>query len=109
LSEKERKVIAIWGSNNWNDMIFAIGCRINHACIPNLQTAWNERTGKQTWTTLREVGRGEEFTGTYIYDIVSHGTGYRREELNRYWGFDCKCEACEGGLDVIEGRIEGKE
>lgn len=106
LSDEHRKVIAVWGANNWNDMVFEVGCRINHACAPNLETSWNERSGKQVWVAMRDIEGGEELTGTYVYDIVSHGTSYRREELKRHWGFECGCEACDGNLDVLEGKIE---
>lgn len=109
VSDERRKVIAVWGANNWNDMVFEVGCRINHACAPNLETSWNERSGKQVWVAMRDIEVGEELTGTYVYDIVSHGTTYRREELKKYWGFECGCEACEGNLDVLEGKIERKK
>lgn len=109
LSCKGREVVAIWGANNWNDMVFQIGCRINHACIPNLETSWNERTQRQMWTTLREIEAGEELTGTYIYDIEIHSTSYRREELSKYWGFLCTCTACEADQNVIEGKVEQRD
>ncbi|TLD29834.1 hypothetical protein E2P81_ATG06128 [Venturia nashicola] len=109
LSDELKRVIAVWGANNWNDMVFETGCRINHACAPNLETSWNERTGKQVWVAMRDIEVGEELAGTYIYDIVSHGTAYRKKELKRYWGFECECEACEGDLDVLEGKIERKK
>lgn len=109
LSDKHKKVMAIWGANNWNDMVFEVGCRINHACAPSLETSWNERSGKQVWFAMRDIEAGEELTGTYVYDIVSHGATYRKKELKRYWGFKCECEACEGDLDVLEGKIEKRK
>ncbi|KAE9966288.1 hypothetical protein EG328_009024 [Venturia inaequalis] len=109
MSDEHKKVIAVWGSNNWNDMVFKMGCRINHACAPNLETSWNERSGKQVWVAMRDIEEGEELTGTYVYDIERHGTAYRRDELKRYWGFECSCEACEGNQDVLEGKIEKRK
>lgn len=108
LSEKHKKVVAIWGSNNWNEMVFEIGCRINHACAPNLETSWNVRLGQQIWTAMRDIRKGEELTGTYLYDIESHDTEYRRSELKKHWGFECECDACENGKDVLEGMIVEK-
>lgn len=105
LSDRHKKVVAIWGANNWNDMIFEVGCRINHACAPNLETSWNERSGRQVWIAMKDIEEGDELTGTYVYDIVSHGTAYRKDELKRYWGFECECEACKGNLEVLEGRV----
>ncbi|QDS77097.1 hypothetical protein FKW77_000597 [Venturia effusa] len=80
LSDEHKQVIAAWGANNWNDMVFETGCRINHACVPNLATSWNERSGKQEWVARRDIEVGEELTGTYIYDIGKFRIGKSSED-----------------------------
>jgi hypothetical protein len=46
--------------------VFANVCRLNHACAPNCHHEWNERLGRETVHTVRNVRAGEELTICYL-------------------------------------------
>lgn len=79
------------GPNSDVGAIFPLVARLNHACKPNAQHAWNEARGEEVVHAVREVKEGEELT-------LSYSTGgpsdERRGSLKEFFGFDCQCEAC---------------
>ena len=73
--------------------VFAGFCRFNHSCNPNSHTAWNERLGKQTIHTLRDIAKGEAITVSYLPDVGT-ATKQRGQRLFDDFGFRCACNAC---------------
>jgi len=84
-------------------MLFLMGSRINHSCIPNVHFACNNAIGKGTIHTVRDIAVGEELTLIYI-DGVNRPRTRRQSELLQ-WGFLCTCPACE---DTPEGNLKEK-
>lgn len=62
--------------------------RLNHACRPNAEIAWNDKTKRMTLHATQGIKPGEEIVISYIdhYNVCSK----RHEAL----GFVCHCEAC---------------
>lgn len=72
--------------------LFLTASRINHACVPNTNNAWDPETGKLTVIATRPIAAGEEITATYI-----KGFGVREDRRRHLWqgfGFWCDCATC---------------
>ena len=80
------------GSNLDAGGVFFQACRINHACNSNSTNFWNDRLSKLTIQAIRDIGKGEEITISYLR---SHrDRQMRREELQKNFKFTCLCELC---------------
>jgi hypothetical protein len=74
--------------------VFANVCRLNHACAPNCHHEWNERLGRETVHTVRNVRAGEELTICYLPPRGLEQQA-RRHRLMANFGFMCTCRLCE--------------
>ena len=75
--------------------VFECGCRIQHACAPNLTWGWSD--GAMTFTALKRIKRGEELTISYGGPSVlgvQMPPALTRELVKERCGFDCACTAC---------------
>ncbi|KAL8404748.1 hypothetical protein RB594_009570 [Gaeumannomyces avenae] len=70
--------------------VFPTVCRLNHSCLPNCFTAWNDTLRRQTVHVVRNVRRGEELT--LQYHSAAHKS--RRAYLHAHFGFWCDCPTC---------------
>ena len=79
------------GPNSEVGAIFPLVARLNHACRPNAQHAWNEARGVEVVHAVRDIQEGEELTLSYL---AGGPSTERQGRLKEYFGFDCTCEAC---------------
>jgi hypothetical protein len=102
---REKSLLSVYQTNNvereYGSAVFDHFSRFNHSCLPNAMFAWNTNIGKQTVHALDHIPAGEEITVSYIDPIHSTNT---RQYLLSYYGFKCKCPACQDtGTDAFAG------
>jgi hypothetical protein len=99
------RVVSIYYSNCYNcdafkadgrggSAIGALASRINHSCVPNVQFCYNEGTNEMEFRAIRDIPRGKEICSNYDKAVFEVKTKRRRKQ-QIYYGFVCKCEACE--------------
>jgi hypothetical protein len=76
-----------------NGGLFFKASRINHACRPNAQNAWNDDGGFLTIHALRDIDAGSEITISYTSGVAMAYTE-RRRHLREAFSFVCACELC---------------
>lgn len=79
------------GPNSDVGAVFPLVARLNHACKPNAQHAWDDARGEEVVHAVRPVDEGEELTLSYS---IGGPSDERRGSLKAYFGFECACEAC---------------
>jgi SET domain len=71
--------------------VYATISRINHSCLPNAHTSWNENAGHETVYAIKPIPAGEEIT-------IAYDQGGPREKrrgfLRDTHGFECNCKGC---------------
>jgi hypothetical protein len=72
--------------------VFAVACRINHACAPNAHISWSKALAKQTVHAMYEIAAGDEITVSYAHP--GSVCAARRSHLRNKFGFDCTCVLC---------------
>jgi hypothetical protein len=72
--------------------IFPTFSRINHHCSPNAIPKWHEDKQVLTVYAFKDVKQGEEFTVCYPPPFLTRDE--RRGELEKWWGFLCRCDTC---------------
>ncbi len=99
------RVVSIYYSNCYNcdgfkadgqggSAIGGFASRINHSCVPNVQFCYNEGTNQLEFRAIRDIPRGKEVCSNY--DKAAFETKAKRQRKQQiYYGFVCKCEACE--------------
>ena len=87
------------GPNSEVGAIFPLVARLNHACRPNAQHAWNEARGIEVVHAVRDIQEGEELTLSYL---AGGPSTERQGRLKEYFGFDCTCEACSLPAEELE-------
>lgn len=108
-AEKSRmpRVASIYYSNCYNLDPFALdgrggsamgdlSSRFNHSCIPNVQFSYDFDQNQMMFYAIRDIPRGKEVCSSYekkVFEIAIR----RRQKLQMYYAFVCRCEACEGG------------
>ena len=117
-------LIAKFSRNNFgvlNEMLTVVGAGcyppaalLNHSCAPNCVLAFD---GAQLEIrTLVHVDAGAELTHSYVDLCLC--TSERRATLRERYGFECRCERCNGGLrsadghnvdELLENRIESDQ
>lgn len=87
--------------------LFPLIARINHSCLPNCHFFYNKATSEGYIYAIRAIKKDEEVTISYQ---PSEGpTRLARAELQRKFGFTCRCELCvvADSLDLeVYGRIK---
>ncbi|KIV82627.1 hypothetical protein PV11_04724 [Exophiala sideris] len=98
-------IVSIYYSNCYNCESFksqgkggsALGLfasRFNHSCVPNAQFCYDERTNEMRFHAIRDIPRGKEVTSNYD-KVVFESRAKRQRKQQIYYGFVCRCEACE--------------
>lgn len=99
------RVVSIYYSNCYNcDSYVASGrggsamgvfaSRVNHSCVPNVQFCYDERSNEMRFHAIRDIPRGKELCSNYdkaVFEVKSK----RQRKQQIYYGFICRCEACE--------------
>ncbi|KIW11387.1 hypothetical protein PV08_10687 [Exophiala spinifera] len=68
--------------------------RINHGCVPNVQFCYDEPSNEMRFHAIRDIPRGKELCSNYdkaVFEVRSK----RQRKQQIYYGFICRCEACE--------------
>jgi hypothetical protein len=82
--------------------VFALLCRVNHACVPNCHVGWSAPLGAQTLHAVRPIGAGEEVTVLYVGGAKSGDRRTRRAALRANYRFECACATCMLEGDALE-------
>jgi len=85
--------------------VFAIACRINHACYPNARWLWREDVGRELVLALRPIRAGEEITVCYAGELNLCSTAERRAHLRENLRFECACTLCSAALPESDARL----
>ena len=99
----------VWGSNAYRtedllagtgrggarvSAVFALACRLNHACAPNAHAAWSGALGQKTVHATRDISAGEEVSVQYIAGAEMGDRAARRALLRTRYAFECSCALC---------------
>lgn len=74
--------------------VFIEASRFNHSCDPNLWYHCDTTRGYFRATASRPIETGEELTINYIPVLPVRAD--RLRDLKMRWGFDCRCNVCDG-------------
>ncbi|KIW28225.1 uncharacterized protein PV07_07905 [Cladophialophora immunda] len=99
------RVVSIYYSNCYNcegfrpggqggSAIGALSSRLNHSCVPNVQFSYDEGSNEMRFYAIRDISRGKELSSNYdksVFEVAAK----RRRKQQMYYGFVCRCEACE--------------
>lgn len=77
--------------------VFANCSRINHSCRPNIAVSYNQSLRKSTVHAIRDIQADEELSTAYI--LTTQAKDERLQDLQRTWGFVCRCEICSDDED----------
>lgn len=71
--------------------IYPTICLINHSCLPNAHSSWNDEEKHETIHATRPIKAGEEITISY-----EPGKKFadRQAFLKKEFGFECNCSQC---------------
>ena len=86
------------GPNGHESCLYALTCRINHACKANARFVWREDLGKELVFATNVISEGKEITVSYSNPFTSRKS--RREHLEQALKFTCDCNACTKGLSA---------
>lgn len=92
--------------------LFPEFARINHSCVPNAYSAWNEIIGQQTVHAGRDIQAGEQIFISYLGRTGAFLTrDERNQTLRGRWGFDCVCAHCvdSDSVDILRGQMAALE
>ncbi|KAH8114078.1 SET domain-containing protein [Phellopilus nigrolimitatus] len=77
--------------------------RVNHSCIPNSVTSFDDKTLFVELRATRDISVGEEITITYVPELGSRAD--RQKELQSKYYFTCTCERCTApGVEASDER-----
>jgi hypothetical protein len=79
-------------SSNEVAAVFNELSRINHACNPNMMTLWDEEKGTMAVMALKDIGKGEELTISYLGGLPRYEA--RQKALKANYNFECQCWLC---------------
>ena len=109
----------IWG-------LFAVACRVNHACKPNARFLWRSDLQRELLIAMRPIANGEEITVSYspqhALQLARAGFGKpgqlpggvgtynearaaRREYLRTEFNFECGCATCAVPCEESDERL----
>lgn len=73
--------------------LFAVGCIIEHSCVPNCHFTFDKKNGfRLTVRAARDIQKGEHIATCYTN--ILWGTQLRRQHLKEMKYFNCRCERC---------------
>ena len=73
--------------------LYALACRMNHACKPNARYVWRPDLKRELVFATRPIRAGDEITVTYLAEYAPQAA--RKLRLLEEFRFECKCSACE--------------
>ena len=71
---------------------YALACRVNHACQPNVHATWSESLGMLTMHAVQQIACGAEITVSYINPGMT--LAERSSLIRRNFDFTCSCALC---------------
>lgn len=92
--------------------LFPEFARINHSCVPNAYSAWNEHIGQQTVHAGQDIKAGEQIFISYLGRTGAFLKKTERNELFRSrWGFECVCTHCvdSDSMDAVRDQMASLE
>ena len=81
------------GQNATHSGLYALACRMNHACKPNARYVWRPDLKRELVFATRPIRAGDEITVTYLAEYAPRAA--RKLRLLEEFLFECKCSACE--------------
>ena len=72
--------------------LFALTCRMNHACKANALYVWREDLERELVFAMRPIAAGDEITVSYQHRYAPRAA--RQAALAVGFNFDCRCAAC---------------
>jgi hypothetical protein len=84
--------------------LFAVGCQMNHSCVPNVQLCYARGDMVAAAVAQTEIAPGDELCINYVG--LRQGYADRQRRL-RHYGFVCKCPRCVA--EVAEEEEEEEE
>ena len=90
--------LGIWRTNGMpcgdDSGLFALACRINHSCRPNVRWCWRADLGTQHIFAMRPIEEGEELLAAYSKTYARRADRVAR--LQAQFHFTCACPLCSG-------------
>lgn len=86
--------------------MYPVQSLLNHSCMPNVKHVFNGFTSE--FRTAYDVHAGEELCTEYGVTFGNESKEERNDLLQRRYGFQCTCEACEdkdGRHAYLEARL----
>ena len=80
------------GGSSRRSALFALTCRINHACKANALYVWRDDLERELVFAMRPIAAGEEITVSYHQRYAPIAA--RKAALAAGFNFDCCCTAC---------------
>lgn len=79
--------------------LYAIGCIVEHSCMPNCHFLFDKRNGfKLTVRAARDIMKGEHIAT--CYSNILWGTQVRRRQLKTMKYFSCFCQRCSDPTEL---------
>jgi len=79
------------------EVLYLMGSWLSHSCYPNLRYDSIRNKGVGTFYAGRDIEPGDVLT--YSHVTVRFPRFMRKELIRLQYHFECKCEACESGVD----------
>eukprot|EP00667_Euglena_gracilis_P018383 EG_transcript_19531 len=76
--------------------LFAVGCRLNHACDANTEYTTQRVPGHGCHIAIQQIAAGQEVTTDYLGRASALPTTLRQQRLLREKLFTCSCPRCTG-------------
>lgn len=73
--------------------IYDLLCRINHSCVPNLNTLMLT-DGVMTCKALKNIDKGDQLFISYLGETHNMELVERQEKIKKVWFFECHCSLC---------------
>ncbi|GAB7361659.1 hypothetical protein MBLNU230_g1709t1 [Neophaeotheca triangularis] len=100
------RIMEIFATNNFElgeqYGLFDVISRINHGCVPNVRTWWDETLGKHTVRATKAIHAGDELRFCYLGSLATYmTTEERKAELLEKFRFHCDCSLCHADETTI--------
>lgn len=86
---------AFTNSSTGDNNLFALLCRTNHSCAPNLARRFDDDSNVVNAIALCDIGVGEALSISYLSEAdLAKPTAVRRQLLETRFKFVCECSKC---------------
>ncbi|XP_037045315.1 uncharacterized protein LOC119080850 [Bradysia coprophila] len=83
--------------NSWQGQLSLFTSLLSHSCAPNIQEVYFD--SRTALITIRPIKRGDQIYSAYKTETSMAAQRLnRKEEIERKFGFRCKCLKCEGKM-----------